>query len=354
MRTVHHILQLKRRSYPILQALIRSGQLKVNPKLRLQHDRASGLLYEAKPELLEALSDSTLLYGDITLHTELHRLPSSEYSALVRQSPRFRQHLELDELSVALRSPTLSVTEAARLLESAVAQEPQPDAQPRLVQPDGLFSAVWDRERLVLQRSGDDWFLVLFFQVQATQPDLFTHRLEVSLDLGSKPLVYASTSEERAHRTQPCETDLIWQVRSRLSPQARRLLDRIVFSWHQAQLQRVSDFLCRHAFYVYAEDLRYKDMKPTFVQRSRRNGVLDFHECWMHTRLQLASIGLEKVDPRHTSLRCSYCPDHPFGHRDGDVFFCPTCRRRMNAHRNATRNIMRLGQVKALRWRPAV
>lgn len=347
MSTAHHILPIKRSSYRKIERMVQDKSFIIKRDLRLQHDRPSGLLYTGENLYLQGLGDEFIDINGMIIAAEMHRLPAAEYHAYIKQSPTVIQFKNLEILSQKLRMPTITSEEAIRLVEEIVKTPLQNITQSQLIQPETLFAATWLQNRCVLQRNGADWYLVVFFDLRPLQPEAFARQIEIGLDWGAKPLVYGYTSEDKKLCTQEVGSKLLNEIRPRLSYDARRLIDRMEFAWHQEQFQRVSDFLCRNARYVYAENLEYKNMDKNFLQRARRIGLIDFQECWLHTRLQSAGVRHEKINPAFTSSRCSHCSGHPLGNRQGDLFSCHTCGWTGNAHHNAARNILRRGRTKA-------
>ena len=89
---VHHILRINRNSYATVHTMINRGLLQHQPKARLQHNELRGDLYKPRPELpLVALSDTSVQTSAYHLNAEISRLPSAEYSAIVRANPDFTQ-----------------------------------------------------------------------------------------------------------------------------------------------------------------------------------------------------------------------------------------------------------------------
>lgn len=358
MPIIHAILPVDRISYPAIECQVGNGTLIHRPSQFLQHDRAPGTLYHSAPCTVTALNDTTLLVGETTLQVPLYRLASAEQHALIAASPAYHQYTGLHGLSVHLRSRMTSQTAAITALQTVVSGGRSATRFAALTQPDPLFQATWRTDRLILQQLGGQWFVVLHFDFRCTRPELITRRTEVGLDLGARPLVYACTADDDQVTTASCHVPirglrgtLLDQVQE--SPDLLTMLDRITTAWHRRELQRILDWLCREAAIVYAEDLTYHDMFGPYVNNARRNGVLDFHESWLHNRLRTAGIPMEKIDPSGTSRRCSFCEEHPYGMRHGPLFTCRQCNRTVNAHWNAARNVLHEGRGKSLTWHSA-
>lgn len=359
MPTIHAILPVDRLSYSVIEHQFQNGGLTCRPSQFLQQDRVPGVLYHTAPCTVTALNDTTLQVGNVTLQVPLYRLPTAEQTALIAASPAYCQYAGLHGLSVQLRSWATSKETAITAIEAVVGQGRLPTRHVALNLPDALFQARWQTDRLVLQQLAGQWFIVLFFGFRCTRPDLITRRTEVGLDLGGRPLVYACTADDEQFTTESCHVPIRGLRRELLEMAAERpdlitMLDRITTAWHRRELQRILDRLCQEASIVYAENLTYDDMFGTYVNDARRNGVVDFHEAWLHNRLRTVGIPMEKIDPRGTSQRCSFCEGHPPGQRHRDTFKCDCMDRRVNAHWNACRNIIREGRAKALRFGTAV
>ncbi|WP_022803286.1 zinc ribbon domain-containing protein [Deinococcus ficus] len=355
MPIIHAILPIDQLSYPTIDRLFQDEQLTRRPSQFLQHNRARGILYHTPPCSVTARNDTTLQVGEVTLQVALYRLPTAEQQALIAASPAYHQYVGLHDLSVHLRSPATSQGRAISAIEAVVERGRHPARHASLTLPDALFQARWQTDRLILQQLAGQWFVVLHFDFRCTRLDLITRRTEVGLDLGARPLIYACTADDDQFTTESCHVPirglrgtLLEQVQE--SPDLLTMLDRITTAWHRRELQRILDRLCREAAVVYAEDLSYDDMFGPYVNGARRNGVLDFHEAWLHNRLQTVGIPMEKIDPRGTSRRCSFCKGHPYGQRHGSTFTCRHCKCTVNAHWNAARNVLREGREKSVIW----
>lgn len=359
MPKIHALLPVDRRSYPVIERHRQNGGLTLRPSQFLQQDRAPGVLYHTAPCTITALNDTTLQAGTMTLQVPLYRLPTAEQTALIAASPLYHQYAGLHGLSVQLRSSTTSREAAITAIEAVVRQGRHPTRHVALNLPDGLFQARWQTDRLVLQQLAGQWFVVLSFGFRCTRPDLITRRTEVGLDLGGRPLVYACTADDEQFTTESCRVPIRGLRRELLEmaaepPDLVTMLDRITTAWHRRELQRILDRLCQEAAIVYAEDLSYDTMFGPYVNDARRNGVVDFHEGWLHNRLRTVDLPMEKVDPAGTSQRCSFCEGHPPGKRDRHTFKCSCMKKPVNAHWNACRNIIREGRDKASRFGTSV
>lgn len=359
MPTIHAILPVDRLSYPVIECHLQKGGLTRRPSQFLQQDRVPGVLYHTDWCTVTALNDTTLQAGTLTLQVPLYRLPTAEQTALIAASPDYGQYADLHGLSIQLRSRATSREAAVTAIETVVRQDRQLTRFAALTQPDALFQARWQTDRLVLQQLAGQWFVVLFFGFRCTRPELITRRIEVGLDLGARPLVYACTADDTQFMTVSCHVPIHGLRRALLElvgerPDLVTMLDRITTAWHRRELQKILDRLCREASIVYAEDLSYDDMFGPYVNNARRNGVVDFHEGWLHNRLRTVGIPMEKIDPTGTSQRCSFCEGHPHGQRHRDRFKCSCMKKPVNAHWNACRNIIREGRDKASRFGTAV
>lgn len=359
MPTIHAILPVDRRSYPVIERHLQNGGLTRRPSQFLQQDRAPGTLFHTAPCTVTALNDTTLQAGTMTLQVPLYRLPTAEQSALIAASPDYHQYAGLHGLSIQLRTRATSRAAAVTAIETVVGQDRQLTRFAALTQPDALFQARWQTDRLVLQQLAGQWFVVLFFGFRCTRPELITRRIEVGLDLGARPLVYACTADDTQFMTASCHVPIHGLRRALLElvreqPDLVTMLDRITTAWHRRELQKILDRLCREASIVYAEDLSYDAMFGPYVNDARRNGVIDFHEGWLHNRLRTVGVPMEKIDPAGTSQRCSFCEGHQHGKRHRDRFTCGCMKKPVNAHWNACRNIIREGRDKASRFGTAV
>ncbi len=282
---------------------------------------------------------------DYQLATDLYRLPSSEYSALVRSAPAFRQPPYLTKILQAtfqhhadyvwIRSPESKHQAHLPLL-----------SLPNEV----IFTATWDPERWALLERHGEWFLVLWFDLLCTAGSL-VGTAEVALDLGASPLVCVITSDGLVETVEKQVPVSLSQFAS-VFQQDPGLRERVEFELQRAELLRFTLFLVSHAVLICAEDLTYRDMDRNFVRWARKTGLLDWHESWLHNRLATAGIPFEKVDSRGTSQRCSAC-QYPHGQRDRSEFRCPKCGHSMDAHENAARNILQRGSLKGRQWQRA-
>lgn len=355
MRTVpvHHILPIRRASYPCIDHLLAHDRLRPAPGLRLQHDRPTGSLFQlSRPCSLTALSPRTLALGPHSLLVDLYRLPTAEDRAVQAGSPRYVDQPGLGSLSAILWSADVTPREAAAALV-ATSRLPMTATGRGHLPREPHFEAAWHQDEFTLMRVGRDWFCVLHFDLTYHPRRPTGPRVEVALDLGGQPAVQAVTSQGALVTVPSTELAYARQLRPVLTPSTRDLLDQVQFYAQRFETLRLAEFLVDHARVVYAENLTYRDMDREFVRRARRSGVLDFHESWLHNRLQAAGIAMEKVDPTGTSQRCHACPDHPWGVRVGHQFRCSQCGLVADAHVNAALNVMHLGRVKAARWRAA-
>lgn len=348
-KLVHHIVRICRSSYPAVGRLLQRGQLRETQGERLQHDRFDGVLYRPTPGTLASqgpLSDSTFQLGSQTIRAELHRLPAAELVALLDR-PGVRVPVDLNALSRALRVST-SAAQALQLLQQVrPCSTPLP---PQLVCPT-RFVANWQPELTRLARRGQEWFLVLYFDL--TVEDLDSQRMvdDVGIDIGLSPLLgaYYVRRDQDIFVEAPVPGHLLALERE-LRGEDQQLLRRILYAWHRAPLERFLDNLTYTARQIYVEELAYHDLDKSFLHAARDRGLIDWHESWLHQRLQVCGIPYERVWPNGTSRRCHRCPDHPYGQRVGSVFSCPKCGRTMDAHANAARNIaLRGAKKRALR-----
>ena len=343
---VHYILPVRRCAYPNIQRMIAQQIIKAAPEARLQHNQLRGNLYKPTYVIpLEPLTDQMVKVMDYHLATDLYRLPSAEYSALVRSVPAFRQPPDLTKILQATSQHPADyvwITSPKSRYETQI---------PILSLPNEVaFTATWDPGRWALLERHGEWFLVLWFDLLCIGGGI-KGTADVALDLGASPLVCAVCPDGFVE-------DVESQLPATLSQFAdlfridRALHNRVEFELQRATLLRFTLFLMSYATTVYTEDLTYRDMDKTFVRWARRTGLLDWHESWLPNRLAAAGIPLEKVDSRGTSQCCSAC-QHPHGQRYRSEFHCPRCGNEIDAHENAARNILLRGQAKGAQWQHA-
>lgn len=335
----HYILPIRRTSYNTLHAMITAKTVKHAPSAKLQHDALRGDLYLPQRNLpLIPLSDNAARAGDQHLAVDLYRLPSAEYSALVRSAPCYAQPLHLAEMLLA----THYIPANYDVLEQ--------HGRTLLLPKEVSFTASFNNERWACLKRAGEWFLVVWFELAylhnySKVPDA----VDTALDIGADPLVCVAddanrvTGMGRTQITVPRRYEAVLTGNSALK-------NRVEFEILRAYLLNYTWILIHTASSVYLENLTYRDMDRRFVRWARATGLLDWHESWLPARLAATGTPMEKVDPRGTSQRCSRCY-YPRGHRAGDCFKCPHCGLEMNSHQNAAQNILALGKEKSRCWR---
>lgn len=315
-----------------------SGHLRHDPAAKLQHDQPTGLIYQPIRRVsLDALSDTTVQIGAVHIPADLWRLPTAEYNAIQGQS--FQANLTVQAIKNALRA-NVGSEDFRALLDNplqgtpAYAGESEPHIQ-----------ATWCREEWAVMQIGNHWFLVLWFNLARTTAVQGIHDQDAALDVGRDPVVHVVWATRFSWSVWDTLPTHISALRIALNHPKKQLLDRSLFEHHRTSLLALAETLVREASAVYVEDLTYREMHRPFVQHARRTGLLDWHESWLHTRLRLAGVRFERVDPTGTSQRCSRCDGHPYGQRRASLFICRVCGP-IDAHENAARNILRLGRQK--------
>lgn len=343
---VHYILPIRRRGYATLQNMITQGLLEQDITASLQQDRLRGTLYTPTLSMpLEPISDCCIRAGNQQLLADIFRLPSAEYSALVRSAYSYQQPEHLTEILQQVSQ------HHADYLWTASPASDQDNRVPLLTLPNEvIFSASWNPERWALLERHSEWFLVLWFDLACTAGSL-VGTAEVALDLGASPLVCVIASDGLVETVEKQVPVSLSQF-ARIFQQDPGLRERVEFELQRAELLRFTLFLVSHAALICAEDLTYRNMDRDFVRWARKSGLLDWHESWLHNRLATAGIPFEKVDSRGTSQRCSSC-QYPYGQRDRGKFCCPRCGHSMDAHENAARNILARGIIKSQQWQDA-
>lgn len=350
MTPVHYILPIRRSSYHTIQRLIASGAARSDPDGRLQHSPLVGQLYElAIPLPITALSARHIEIGPHTVQAELYRLPAAEFISLVAASPSYRERPSIQALTDAFLNTGHTVTSARQWLERVGRESPLP-GQVRPPRPEAWFEATWRRDGLTLLARRGEWFLVLHFDLTCTAPHAWP-RDDMALDLGWRTAVQLVSSSGDLMTVPWISLPYEMQIWSALTRPARDVLRQVLFEIQRTAVLTLTDHLAVRAKRVFVEELTYRDMRSRFVRDARARGLLDFHESWLHCRLQAAGIPFERVRPHGTSQRCHRCAHHPFGHRDGQRFSCPVCGLQMDSDINAARNILRLGAQKANTWR---
>ena len=334
---VHHILRINRNSYVTVQAMINQGLLQHQPKARLQHNELRGNLYTPRPKLpLVALSDTCVQAAAYRLNAEISRLPSAEYSAIVRANPDFTQCPHLVKIMQSMQWEKAGYDQNCSNL---------------LLPTELSFTAGWNATRWACLERCNHWFLVVWFDLTYLNNYNKPITTEVALDLGANPVVCVADNQDLLQNLDKPTLDVPTPYKNLLENNVT-LSERVEFEVMRNHLLGYTWLLVHFASVVYLEDLTYRGMDKNFVSWTRRTGVLDWHESWLPARLAASGIPMEKVDPRGTSQLCSRC-QYPYGQRDRHDFCCPHCGLEMDAHRNAAENILALGELKGQFWQAA-
>lgn len=339
---IYHVVPLRQSHYAVITGLITAGHLRHNPAVKLQQDHPTGPIYQpVRRVALEARSDTTVQLGTRQVAADLWRLPTAEYQAIQGQ------YFQVDPAVQTIGSALQANVRTADL--RALLEHPLQGTSTSAGGQEAHIQAIWCREKWAVMPLGQHWFLVLWFKLARAAAVQSFQTGEVALDVGLDPLVHVVRATGFSWSVWANGSAQSSLLRPSLNQPERHLLDRALFNHHRHHLLTLTESLVREASAVYAERLTYPGMHRPFVRYARRTGLLDWHESWLHTRLHLAGVRFERVDPTGTSQRCSGCDGHPYGQRRANLFVCHVCGA-MDAHENAGRNILRLGRQKAAQW----
>lgn len=312
--------------------------------LRKDKDRVSvpglegGAVYVPSDQALGrqvGLDDWTLQLGRLILVTELGHLPSSGHAAVIAASPDYRQY-GVQSLLAPLRGRMDAAAQQQwwQDLASAVAQGERSGLPPQLVAP-SVTPAVWQRGATRLVQHGDEWFVVLTFEVPQVRRQA-QRREGTGIDLGLANLATVAT----ARRVDVVPRGASPLVRHRpeglvLSTVHRALYDSLQYSAARAELDALTDRLAAGAWFVAVERLKPASFQSDFPVQARRLAVLDW--LWSHLpqTLHLQGIPLLRVYPAYSSQQCHRCRSRQLGQRQERLFRCAQCGLAMDADENA-------------------
>ena len=347
----HNWIQIHKRSYAVLSALVHSGLALRNYSELCGVDNAGTWRITAQADLT-ILSDESLSIAGRVVYARPGRLPAHAYRALVAGSPSFTQYGGLDNLYQDVRQPQEGFTPAAfkRQLEDSVRAGRRPDQQPRLVVTPTTYAARWRPDKVYLRlHENGNWFLALVFDVQHRPGKRHAVPVPVGLDLGSRPLTvaYTGAGESRTFNASDL-THLRSVTRSDLTQEARRLLATLAYASGREDTQAVVAYLNWRASRVYAEHINLHGMHPGYVQRARATAIHDHHFSHLPQFMFAADHRFKRVPSHYTSRRCSSCYEKDgvtvYGDRQGDFLTCHRCHRTYNSHQVAAHNVYLEGE----------
>jgi hypothetical protein len=342
-----HTIQIDRASYPALYALIRQRLLLRIDRLPQGQDPLTGVRSRtsyrlADPTEFQLLDDTTARIGPVEIQAAFSRLPSPAYQALTQAAPAFRQYVGLPELRAAARTPDQTPAQVRRLINAAVQQGRQPD-QPGLYVPSQQFQSEWLAAEILMHQTETEFFLSLSFRTRFQRLSRARVTTRVGLDLGLDPLSVAAHEDGALHTFRP--TALAIPAPHSLTPEARQLLNQLLYASGRQDAEQVLAYLTHHAHHVYAERLTHRGMSRRFVHRARDRAIHDYQFSWLSQCLNVARIGFTRVDPAGTSTTCPQ-PDCRHRHADnrrGRAFLCRACGYRGDADAVAAHNVLNWG-----------
>lgn len=178
-----HTIRLANASQPLCDRLVADGVLKhVHSSLPGEGVQLHITYKLDDPSNFAVQDDETCTVSSFFLQAQFDRLPADAYSAVVRESPRFKQFININTLLGGLRNGIVTDELLRRRLELTVKQGRRYDSLPRLVEPHVASIATWLRDETVLCRtSTGDWFLQLTFRTagkpQRCHPQLTTQKV---------------------------------------------------------------------------------------------------------------------------------------------------------------------------------
>ena len=302
---------------------------------------------------VDVISDEHLRVAGRTLTAQLNHLPTPAYRALVDASGNFRQYdgAALNTLECMMRQPIADWDPAVfgRLLEETLRAGRQLDRQPRLVVAPTTYTAQWEPREIYLRRTPKGhWLLSLTFHSQFhPQPGAPT-RVRIGLDLGRDPLTVAYTSVGGKRTFPATALNNFDPAQLQVDPsEAARLLRHLRYAAGRRDAEGIIAYLNHYASTVFAEKLTHSAMNRGFVSCARNLAIHDHHFSTLSQYLNTSRVPFHRVDSRYTSQTCAHCRVHTggpvLGTREGATFRCPHCRGTYNAHENAARNILLLG-----------
>ena len=323
-------VQIARSSYPDVARLIAQGDLVNHVRPPHEHlDPIKGVAARATYRLasgvdIRPISDVRLAVGDIHLRANVYHLISPAYHALVQANPSFLSHEGLDDLFERVCEPGGDPQHLARLLEGIAQKGAVPDGVPRLSRRSQQFNATWCPERTLIKRTAQGhYFLSLVFETRFTRLSRAASPSHIGLDAGLNPFSAAVHDDGRRRLFVP--TPLTLPDRSRLSPSAAELLDRVVYSSGRQDAEGLLQYLTHHARRVAAERLRLDGMQRHYVLTSRDRALQDLHNAWLPQVLNRANIPFVRVPSGNTSVRCPRCTHTDPSNRQRRHFRCRRC-----------------------------
>lgn len=342
-----HTIQIDRTAYPALYDLIRQRLLLRIDRLPQGQDPLTGVrsLHSyrlADPTEFQLLDDTTARIGPVEITAAYSHLPSPAYQALTHAADAFRQYVGLPELLAAARTPGRTPAQVQRLIEAAVQQGRQP-GQTGLYVPSQQFQSEWIPDEILVHRTETEFFLSLSFRTSFQRLSRARVTTRIGLDLGLDPRSVAAHEDGTVHTFRP--TALAIPATHSLTPEARQLLNQLLYASGRQDAEQVLAYLTHRAHHVYAERLTHRAMSRRFVYRARDRAIHDYQFSWLSQLLNVAGIGFTRVDPAGTSTTCPQ-PDCRHRHADnrrGRAFLCRACGYRGDADAVGASNVLTRG-----------
>lgn len=327
-----------------LQHLIHTGTLRSVPKTPSGCTGASYALQVA--DGWQAVDAFGAELGGVLIQTNLFRLPTAAFQALVSSSARFRQH-DLRALSQALQAGHVDRTSWWTHLAETVSRGPHLTQATGHLSSPLLQQARWIPEETVFSITPQGrWMTTLAFEVQTHLPGS-VRETAIGIDVGLQPLAACAGHASEAsypttilraseHRLESMFKD------QRFRHLARRLHHLLIYSEARRQWERLLAEQLPHASVVCVERLSLPEMQAQFRWASTELGIADFLLSWLPQHCREMGIPLVRVQAAFTSRLCAKCFQRGQRPGHGDVFTCPV-HGDMNAHVNAAQVIRSVG-----------
>lgn len=340
-----YVVPISRRSYTVIQQLIEQGKLVNLPRPSdeksdpIKGIRAAATYSFTTDTTIHAADAHHLNVNDQSVITDLYKMPSYAYSALVQGSPEFRELPGIEELLSRARTPNADPQQLQQLLEQVVSTGLQRDPLPRLIKTSQQFSAVWLPDQTLVHRTAkNDFFLTLTFNTRFQRQFRSPTPEPIAIDLGLQPMTSALHSggvQQVFH-----STPLTLPERYTLSTAAQQLHDRLLYASGRLDAEGVIAYLLYHASEVVAEKLRQDGMDRSYVLTARDRAIQDHHYAALPQYLNAARLSLHRLPAGYTSTECPQCHHVSGANRQGSHFQCRSCGHISDAHLVACQNLL--------------
>lgn len=310
-------VRIQRSSYHLIDRAIEGGQLKPTRELRSGAGRGQ-LWCPASWNNQAALDDRTFLLGQMTIQSNVYRLPGEAFGALVIGSHgQFKRAAKIDNLVTVLTAGNLG------------GSGPKPPALP---------AATWVPTETRLIEQGRDWLLSLAFS-SFSKGAQGMGGVAAGVDIGLSPLATTVLGNRFIHT--PAVSDA---GNLRQDTTLRDAIEIADYLAARQALDNLTRVLVAGASLVAVERLDLSGFRGGFVAQGREAAILDWHQAWLPQDLRAAGIPLVRVEPAYTSRQCHRCNSHETS-RQRDKLHCRSCDWQGNVHENAALNIRSRGQL---------